>query len=697
MFKKVLVVFSLLVAMGGAKEESNESENNKIIFNLILEYLKRAHYEPLKINDEFSQRVYDLYLKSLDYNKRFLTQEDLKTIEHYKTKIDDALLAEDYTIVEKTHELIKKRVDLINKHVNQILQSPMNLKTKETIQLDNEKVDYPKNIEDLKVVWNKSIKLQILNKILELRELDKTEKKKPRKLKALEAEARKKVRKTQLSWYKRLSQINYKDRRADFINAITTAFGPHTTYFPPKEKENFDIAMTGKLEGIGARLESKEGVINVVEIIPGSASARQGELKTGDKIFKVAQGIKDPVDVVDMRLDDAVKLIRGKKGTEVRLTVKKLNGTMKVIPIIRDVVIIEETYAKSLILEDKKNKKKYGYLYLPSFYTDFHNPDGRSCAKDVEKEVKKLKAQGMDALIFDLRNNGGGSLQDVVTIGGLFIDEGPIVQVKSKFGAPHILRDNDKGKLYDGPLFVMVNQFSASASEIFAAAMQDYNRAIVLGSRHSYGKGTVQQIVELDRFLQSYNLNSGFSIGALKFTSQKFYRINGGATQLKGVEPDIVLPDLYQFVDFGEGDQDYAMPWDKITPALYDREEMPYVKRELSVLSKKRISKDSIFQKIEENAKALKEQRENTVYPLNYDEYVNDDKRRKQQNEKFENYQVEINDLGVISLPDDLNAMKSDTSKVNRHNAWKDVIKKDNLLFETVNVASDFIKKTKKK
>ena len=355
-----------------------------------------------------------------------------------------------------------------------------------------------------------------------------------------------------------MDKIDESDWLSIYLNSITTIYDPHTAYFPPQDKENFDIAMSGQLEGIGARLTSKGGFIVVAEIVPGSACWRQGQLKVGDKILKVGQGDEEPIDITDMRTDHAVKYIRGKKGTEVRLTVKQVDGSVITIPIIRDIVILEETYTKSAVIDNK------GYINLPKFYADFSGNGGRDCSDDVKNEILKLKEEGVEGIILDLRNNGGGSLQDVVEMAGLFIKEGPIVQVKAKVGKPRVYSDTDESVYYDGPLVVMVNTYSASASEILAAAMQDYGRAVIVGgSPTTFGKGTVQRAFDLDGFV-SEAYDEIKPLGALKLTLQKFYRIDGGTTQLKGVTPDIILPDTWSYLNVGEKDQEFPIPWDEI-------------------------------------------------------------------------------------------------------------------------------------
>ncbi len=423
----------------------------------------------------------------------------------FRTKIDDEINNSNYSFFNISVDIIKQRIKNTKAFYEEILSKPFDYSINETYETAAKKKEYSKDLDELKERWRKILKyetIQNLNISVGKKEDAIADNNKSYKIKTfeeLEKESRKKVLKTYNDWFRRLSKIKIKDRRSTYLNSITSSFDPHTTYLLPKEKENFDIRISGQLEGIGAQLIESNGYIKVTRIIPGSASWKQGELKEGAIILKVAQKDKEPVSIVDMRLDEAVKLIRGKKGSEVRLTVKKIDGNIYTIPIIRDIVVLEETFAKSALI--KKNKKNYGYIYLPKFYVNFKNSKARHCSKDVEIEINKLKAENPHGIILDLRNNGGGSLRDVVEMAGLFIKKGPIVQIKSRNGSPYLLKDEDEQVHYDGPLIILVNTFSASASEILAAAMQDYNRAIIIGSPTTYGKGTVQRIISFDRII----------------------------------------------------------------------------------------------------------------------------------------------------------------------------------------------------
>ena len=548
----------------GNPESDSSDTKNTLLVQILMESLQSSHYEPKLIDDEFSKGAFKLYLERLDFSKRFLLKQDVESLKDYELQMDDQLNNGEFTLFDKSWELLQSRLKESQEYYKEILEKPFDFKQDEMLELDSEKRDYAETREDLKAHWRQILKYQCISRIAEMEErqnkaIEESDTATVLSFEEMESKARAKVLKSNNRFFDRMSKWDRNDQMEVYINSAVNVFGPHTGYFAPKKKENFDISMSGQLEGIGAQLQEKDGLITVTSIVPGSASYRQGELEEKDKILKVAQAKGDAVDVVDMRLDDAVKLIRGKKGTEVRLTVKKVSGSVVEIAITRDVVILAETYAKSAIVKNESGAR-VGYIYLPKFYADFNRTGGRAAADDVKKELVKLKAEGIDGVVLDLRGNGGGSLRDAIEMTGHFIDNGPVVQVKSRYSKPEVMIDRKPGQVYDGPLVVMLNHFSASASEILAAAIQDYDRGIIMGTTGSFGKGTVQRFVNLDRMVTSNN--AGLKpMGSVKVTTQKFYRINGGATQLKGVESDIVMPDRYNLLDMGEREQDFVMPW----------------------------------------------------------------------------------------------------------------------------------------
>lgn len=684
-FISVLFVFNASMPSG----EGNK-DKDKVLAGVILHSLVAGHYQQREINDDFSKKAFDAYLKNIDYNKRFFTRQDIDKLKKWEYRVDDEFKAGNFDLMKSSYVLLKKRIEEAEGIYQQILSKPFDFTADEKIETDPEKYDFPGNRKELEESWRQYLKFQTL---IRLNELEKEQAKKAeteenftlKSLEELEKEAREKVLQSQTTWFKRMKQLNETDYQAIYINSILSAYDPHSNYFPPKAKENFDIQLSGQLEGIGATLMEKDGYIKVEKIVPGSASWKQGDLKAGDIILKVGQAADEPVDIVNMRLDDAVQLIRGKKGTEVRLTVKKVDGSIKIVPITRDIVVIEETYAKSAVLE---NGIRAGYIKLPQFYADFNNNGGRSCSRDVRMEIEKLTAEKIEGLILDLRNNGGGSLRDVVEMAGLFIEKGPVVQVRSSDGTLEILEDYDAKVQYKGPLVILVNELSASASEILAAAIQDYERGVVVGSASTYGKGTVQRMVDLDMLVPPA-YNSVKPLGAMKLTTQKFYRINGGATQLKGVASDIVLPDEYAYMKVGERELEHPMPWDEIKPVYYkDWKDVPAIKT-LDKKSHERVDTSSVFKKIDQNARRLKKTSERSQFPLNLQAYQKEQNTLEAESKQFENLFGAIDGFNVDMIRAEVSAMESDTAKVNRVKVWHSEIKKDVYVYEAMKILND--------
>ena len=670
----------------------NNPEKEALIVQLVVKRLSDYHYEPQQINDNFSEKVYELYLKRMDTGKRFFTQSDVKQLASFQTKLDDQIREGKFDFLNLSIELFENRKSQIKTFYTEILSEPFDFSINEEIEMDAEKLDYPKNEKALKELWRKSLKYQVMARVAEMMDeqevADNGKDVAPAALSELEKKARERVLKTHDDWFNRMNKVDREDRFSMYVNSITSAFDPHTNYFPPQEKESFDISMSGQVEGIGASLQEDGKYIKVISIVTGSPCWKQGELEVGDKITAVAQGEEEPVDATDMPIDDVVSMIRGEKGTEVRLTVKKRDNSLQVIPIIRDIVVMEESYAKSAILE--MDGQKVGFIHLPKFYTDFQGNGGRRCAIDVKNELTKLMDEKVDGVILDLCSNGGGSLTDVVEMSGLFIDEGPIVQVKQGNGMKRVLEDEDAGVHYDGELIVMVNAFSASASEILAAAMQDYGRAIIVGSSATFGKGTVQQFINLDARLRSSVVEELGSLGAVKLTTQKFYRINGGTTQLQGVVPDIIIPDDYAYIEIGEKEEDFALGWDEIDAANYIKTnnytgKIPKIKAE----SARRVKKDAALSAIDNSAKRFKERRDDTKYSLNLESYRQRQTELEKENEVLENMEMTIEGLKISAPNADIASIEADESKKARINEWHNTLSKDPQLKETLAIMKD--------
>lgn len=680
-----IIVLSVILA---SYTFCNRQNKDQVLMDLIVQALERFHFSPANINDDFSTKVYNLYFKRLDVNKRFFTQEDLKKLEQYKTKIDDQIKARSVEFYSVSNEIFFKNVDKVKGFYTEILSQPLSFDGNESFETDPDKIEFPANDAALKESWRKALKYQVMVRLNDLEEMQsqiKSDTIKKKTYPEMEAEAREKVKKLHDDLFKRLNQMKETDRFAIYLNAITGVHDPHTQYLAPDDKESFDISMSGQFQGIGAVLQVSDSYVKVASIVPGSPSWLQGELKAGDVIMKVAQESQEPVDIFDMPLEDVVKMIRGKKGTKVTLTVKKVDQSLKKITITRDVVIIEETFAKSAIIDDPAGK--LGYIFLPKFYQDFKNmEDGRSCAEDVAKEVEKLKKENVAGIIFDLRNNTGGALHDAVRMAGLFISKGPIVQVKTQTGAPRILADENPAIQYGGPLVVMVNSMSASASEILAAAMQDYKRAIVIGTT-TFGKGTVQNQVDLDEVVGPLAQQFG-SLGSMLITIQKFYRINGGSTQLNGVTPDIILPDPLSHIEIGEREEDYALPWTKINPASYTTwTGLPQLAKVVEKETES-VASNPDFKIIKEQAAELKKQRNESLVPLNLERYKKQEKALTEKGKKYSELTKKETGLKIQTLLSDDNEIKNDTSKLNRNKNWVKDLSKDIQLREAVRTLS---------
>jgi len=701
----VMAIFVLASYKLYQHNDTTAPRKDDVLIKVMLSGLNIAHYQPEKIDDAFSERVFDLYLKRLDVNKKFLLQSDVSQLSKYQKDIDDEILKRgSHEFLDLSTQIMDQRVKDIQALYRDILSKPFDFTVEEKMETDPEKMKFPADKAAQREDWRKFLKYRSLVQMYEM--MDEQAKRtgknnltastvksaalstdEPNRTpEQMEVEARKRVLKYYDDQFRDLVQTDANDRMAMYANVVANTYDPHTEYFAPRDKDNFDQAMTGRFEGIGASLQEKDGQIKVADIIPGSASYRQGELKAGDIITRVGQGAEVPVSVEGMRLDKAIVLIKGKKGTEVRLTVKKADGSTKIIPIIRDVVILEETFAQSATINE--SGKKYGYIKLPSFYADFNDNGGRSSAADVKKELEKLQKENIQGLVLDLRFNGGGSLTDAVEMAGLFIDSGPVVQVRSRQGAATVLNDRDPRVQYTGPLVVLVNKFSASASEILAAAIQDYKRGIVMGSTSTYGKGTVQRIFDLDDALPA-EFNNIKPFGSLKLTTQKFYRINGGSTQFKGVVSDIVLPDPYSYLDQGEKESEYPLKWDEIAPARYKTwADAPAVAK-LSAASQKRVATDPRFKLMSEMVQRMVQRKNDTSVSLKLTAYKAEQDKAKIESDKFETAQKAASTINISALATDIQAQGSDTIKVNRAVRFVKPLRKDMTLREAVSVIQD--------
>ena len=681
----------LVVACSAISVKNKDIEPT--VFELTNTIVDNIHYNKQLLNDEFSKKVFDVFLENIDPNKRFLFQKDIQQLSKHKFKFDDAIKEKDMSFFDSYVSLIEKRERNAEKIVLEVLENPFDLDSKDSIELDSDKYDFVSSTNELKNRWMQYVQSRVVNELyFSIKKQEENDTLPQKSINELQVEAREKVSNRIKDWFNRLNQLERTDRFSVYINSILSVYGPHTNYFPPKDKEDFDITMSGKLEGIGATLTVKDGYVKVSKIIAGSASWKQGDLKEGDLITAVAQGDSTPVDIVNMRLDKAVRLIRGPKGTEVRLTVKKLDASLMIIPITRDVVVIEETYAKSLVMKHKGDSVNYGYIHLGSFYAEFGKRNGKRCSIDFLKQIEALKTSNVQGIIIDLRNNGGGSLSDAVDMVGYFIKSGPVVQVDGAGQPATSYKDRDPDQQFDKPIVVMVNEFSASASEIFAAAIQDYGRGVIVGS-NTFGKGTVQRFFPLaDAANQLRIKTENEDLGALKQTVAKFFRINGGATQLRGVAPDIKLPGIYEFIDVGEKEYDHALPWTSIKPAYYTKHSVDLNLETLSEQTKTRLDSSAYFKSVLKNAKLIKESKDITKLPIGLKAFRNYKIKRKEIGDSAKIKEIAINDVTYDLNKIDLYEAQSDTILRSRLNKFKDNSAKDHYIRESLRVLSQMVK-----
>ena len=680
-------IFLAFQTLGTGKAEP-PSKYERILQNLGV-ILTQGHFSPKDINDAFSKKVYQKYFEDLDPDKNIMMQQDIDALKKYETRLDDEIKGAPVEFFMEAGKLFNKRVEEATKLYKSILSEPFDFTINESVVTDNKKLQFSTTEAQRKEAWRKKLKYLTLDRYvesLEIREKNKSKDSFVVKTDAvLEKEAREKVGRIMDRMFERYRlKFNDDDKFNVFVNTITQTMDPYTEFFPPVDKRYFDEQLKGSFYGIGASLQYDDGNIKITSLLTGSPAQKSEQFEVGAISVKVAQGKDSAVELTGYVVEDAVKLIRGKKGTQVTLTLKKKDGILKSVTLVRDEIVQDETFARSAVIEN--GTSKVGYIYLPEFYADFEDPKGARSAADVAKEVQKLKDANVDGIVMDLRNNGGGSLYDVVQIAGLFIDEGPIVQVKDREGKPMVMRDKDNGVLYDGPLTVMVNEFSASASEIFAAAIQDYGRGVVIGSTSTYGKGTVQRSIGVD--LESNMMNPNSDLGSVKLTLQKFYRINGGSTQLRGVVPDVVVPDQYEYYKFRERDNENAMPWDEVTKANYKVWEGNYDLQTIKNLSNARIAANPVFQKIKQNSEWLSKLNDKE-YSLQINDFKKEQVSIKAKVKEIDSLMNLNNELKISYLPQDAARHALDKGKEERYNLWLKGRSKDIYLDQAVKVITD--------
>ena len=692
--KYFIILLTTIFALASCSFTSNsskESDKDQKILQLVSYILDEGHYVDKELDDEFSSKVFQTYIEMIDPYKRYFYKSDIDRFKEFEYLIDDQFKSSDLTFFNLTHETLLKRIKESKEIYTSVFSSPFNYRVDESLTVSTDE-DFVSSKSELTDRWRKTFKYYTLNNLNDLlTENDSINSlvKNNQDFNFIIKDFEEKSRASSLEFCNEVYQY-YSDRSrqewfSEYVNSIVYQFDPHTFYFNPDDKEDFDVDMSGNYAGIGARLQQKMDKISVVELISGGPAWRQNELEVGDVLLKVRQTDQEtPVSIVGMRIKDAVKLIKGPIESSVILTIKKVDGQIVDLQIPRDIVQLEETYAKSSIVE--RSNSKYGLINLPKFYFDFEDYSERNAASDIKKEIIRLKEQGIEGLILDLRNNGGGGLKPAVDMAGLFIEEGPIVQVQSFEKKKEILKDRDRSIVWEGPLVILVNEFSASSSEILAAAMQDYERAIIIGSNQTYGKGTVQNVVDLNRMIRS---NTNGDMGAFKFTIQKYYRINGGSVQLEGVKSDIVIPNRYSYIDFGEKEQDNPLEWDKITPVDYTPWTSNFDYSSAIQKSKIRIESNEYLKLIDSNAKWIKTVRDTEEFNLNYFTYNDKIKADELTAKSFDKLKDFNTDLEFKSLPYEIMLFEKDSTLKLKRNRWHKNLSKDLYIDEALNVLTD--------
>ena len=692
--KYFIILLTTIFALASCSFTSNsfnESDKDQLLLQLVSYILDEGHYVEKDLDDDFSTKAFDTYIDMIDPYKRYFYNSDINKFKEYEYLIDDQFKNSDLTFFNLTHETLLKRIKESKEIYTELFSSPFNYEVDEVLIVSTDE-SFVSTRAELKDRWRKTFKYYTLNNLNDL--LTENDSVKSLVINNINfnvviKEYEEKSRNSSLEFCNEIYQY-YSDRSrqewfSDYVNAIVYQFDPHTFYFNADEKEDFDVDMSGNYAGIGARLQQKTDKISVVELISGGPAWRQNKLEVGDILLKVRQEDEEnSVSIVGMRIKDAVKLIKGPIESSVILTIKKVDGQIVDLKIPRDIVQMEETYAKSSIVE--RLDSKYGLINLPKFYFDFDDYSERNAASDIKKEIIRLKEEGIEGLILDLRNNGGGGLKPAVDMAGLFIEEGPIVQVQSFEKKKEILKDRDRSIVWDGPLVILVNELSASSSEILAAAMQDYKRAIIIGSKQTYGKGTVQNVLDLNRMIRS---NTNGDMGAFKFTIQKYYRINGGSVQLEGVKSDIVIPNRYSYIDFGEKEQDNPLEWDEITPVEFTPWSSNFDYSSAIQKSKLRIKSNEYLKLIDDNAKWIKSIRDTEEFSLNYFNYTDKIKADELTSKSFDKLKDFKTNLEFKSLPYEVMLFEKDSTLKLKRTRWHKNLAKDLYIDEALNVLSD--------
>ena len=690
-FTSLIAFIMCLASCSFVPKDFDTSDKDNLVIQLITYVLDQAHYLDKEINDEFSENVFNKFLENIDPYKRYFYSYDIEEFSEFKYSIDDAFKNPNLDFFELVYARYMQRMSESEKIFNEILSKPFDFSKDEVFESDFEALDYVQSKTELYDRWRKLLKIYVIenyhNEVEDdLKKIESDSTFQVRNKEIIEKETRESLIETMNQNYRFVAEeMERSDWLSIYINSFVSQYDPNTSYLDPESKDRFDIDMSGNYAGIGARLQKKIDKVEITEVISGGPVWRDNILEKGDAILKVRQDDEqEAVNILTMRLSEAVKLIKGKKGTKVHLTVKKVDGSISEVTVKRDIVQLEETYIKSTIVE--KDNNEYGIINIPKFYIDFDNQSNRDAAKDLRIEIERLKEQGIKGLVIDLRNNGGGALKTVVDMAGMFIKNGPVVQVKYFDKEKQILSDRDRSILWTGPLVILVNEGSASASEILAAAMQDYKRAIIIGGNQTWGKGTVQNVFPLNRMVRG---NTNGDLGALRYTTQKYYRINGGSVQLEGVKSDINVPYRYKYLDFGEKDSENPLKWDEIDDVDYTIWQSNFDFNEAIIKSKERMSNNEYLKLTDENAKWIKSVRDDKLINLNYDKFK---KRLEENSLKTKKFKA-LNDFSMTytfkSLPYEVDLIEKDSILGIKRDRWHKSLNKDLYIDEALNVLSD--------
>ena len=674
-FSLIITILSLAIfGFTLKKNKLSDPEKEKVLLEIVKYVVERGHYNSIDLDDNFSVKIFDDFISKLDPQKRFFTVNDIRQLNRYKYKIDDQIKNYQLEFFEETYKTYNQRVIDAKLFVDKVFETDFDFSKNEFIDLNNDSIPFSFGKNQLFERWRKQIKYSVLDIVTQRYSSDSLD------FNEIKINAISTVKKNTNDFFDYANELDRDDWFSVYVNSFVSQFDPHTFYFKPDDKEKFDVSISGKFDGIGARLSKADGNVKIVDVIIGGPVWRDKLLDVGDVILAVGEEDDELVSIYGMKLDDSIKLIKGPAGTVVTLRVKKIDGQIQDVKIKRDEVELEETFAKSTLIS--KNDNNYGYISLPKFYADFDNYKNRNSANDVKNEIIKLKNNGIQGLILDLRNNGGGSLQTVVEMTGLFIEKGPVVQVKSIGNRKKVLYDRDPQVYWDGPLVLLINEMSASASEIISAALQDYNRAIIIGSEKSFGKGTVQNIIDLNRFIS----NTDYDMGALKVTTDIFYRINGESVQLEGVQSDIIIPDSYMYIFNGERDEKNPIKWDKIGPATYTKwnkysDKFNYVKDQIN----KKLDQNKLINNIYDRAQWIRNQQNLKNVPLNIVEYKKYQKNQKQKASQFDNISKYQNELSFNLLKAEKPFINANRELFEARAKWHESLSKDIFIDQAVN------------